>query len=291
MGHEDYKELLALEAVGALEAEGRRTLDAHLPDCAECRAELRDMSDAAAALAFAVAPVAPPAHLRARILESVRAEAPAAAPAESATPRPSSDIKGEARRLLARLGLWDILRARPALGFGAGAAFAALAVLAFTTALLWQRADGLGAEVARLSGRLNDTQGELAEQRGQLARQRELAEMLAAPGTRVSELNGKDVAPQAHAVVAVHSATGRAMLVAEGLPAAPAGKAYQLWFIAGGKPPMPGGVFKTDASGRAMMKDRMPEGAAAANAFAVTLETETGEQAPKGAMFLLSAAS
>ncbi|HEV2862104.1 MAG TPA: anti-sigma factor [Pyrinomonadaceae bacterium] len=289
MGHEDYKEMLALEAVGALEAEGRRALDAHLPGCAECRAEMRDMSDAAAGLAYSVAPVAPPAHLRARILETVRAQATAAA--EGATPPASSDIRGEARRLLARLGLWEILRARPALGFGAGVAFAAIAALAFTTALLWQRADRLGAEVAQLSGRLNDTQGELAEQRGQLARQRELAEMLAAPGTRVASLNGKDVAPQAHAVVAVHSATGRAMLVAEGLPAAPAGKAYQLWFIAGGKPPMPGGVFKTDASGRAMMKDLMPEGAASANTFAVTLEAEAGEQAPKGAMFLLSAAS
>ena len=291
MGHEDYKELLALEAVGALEAEGRRTLDAHLPDCAECRAELRDMSDAAAGLAYSVAPVAPPAHLRARILESVRAQAPAAAPDESATPRAPSDIRGEARRLLTRLGLWDILRARPALGFGAATAFAAIAALAFTTALLWQRADRLGAEVARLSGRLNDTQGELAEQRGQLARQRELAEMLAAPGTRVAELNGKDVAPQAHAVVAVHSATGRAMLVAEGLPAAPAGKAYQLWFIAGGKPPMPGGVFKTDAAGGARMTDRMTTQPASPPAFAVTLEDERGVQTPAGDMYLLGSKS
>ncbi len=296
MRHEEYKELLGLGALGALDEAERRALDAHLPDCPQCRAELRDLSDAAAGLAYAVEPVAPPAHLRARVLESVRAAAPAAAatvptaPAKSSEPPARTASAPDARGLLARLGLFEILRARPALGFGAAAAFAVIAVLGFTTALLWRRADRLGAEVARVSSRLNDTQAELASRREQLARRREMEEMLAAPGTRVAELAGKEAAPQAHAVVAVHSATGRAMLIATGLPQAPAGHAYQLWFIAGGKP-MPGGVFKTDPKGHAMLEDRMPEGANAASAFAVTLEREPGEQSPKGAMFLVSAAS
>jgi anti-sigma-K factor RskA len=297
MRHEEYKELLGLEALGALDADERRALGAHLSDCHECLAELRELSDAAAGLVYAVEPVAPPAHLRARVLESVRASAPAAttatapAPALAAEPPASpAAVTPDARGLLARLGLFEILRARPALGFGAAAAFAAIAVLAFTTALLWQRADRLGAEVARVSSRLNDTQAELAARREQLARRREMEEMLAAPGTRMAELSGKEVAPQAHAVVAVHSATGRAMLIATGLPEAPAGHAYQLWFIAGGKP-MPGGVFKTDPKGHATMADRMPEGASAASTFAVTLEREPGEQSPKGAMFLVGAAS
>jgi anti-sigma-K factor RskA len=296
MRHEEYKELLGLGALGALDEAERRALDAHLPDCPQCRAELRDLSDAAAGLAYAVEPVAPPAHLRARVLESVRAAAPAAAvptapaPAKSSEPPARPAPAPDARGLLARLGLFEILRARPALGFGAAAAFVVIAVLGFTTALLWRRADRLGAEVARVSSRLNDTQAELASRREQLARRREMEEMLAAPGTRVAELAGKEAAPQAHAVVAVHSATGRAMLIATGLPQAPAGHAYQLWFIAGGKP-MPGGVFKTDPKGHAMLEDRMPEGANAASAFAVTLEREPGEQSPKGAMFLVSAAS
>jgi anti-sigma-K factor RskA len=287
MRHEEYKEMLALGALGALGAEERRALDAHLSSCMECLAELRELNDAAAGLAYSVAPVAPPPHLRERLLESVRAQATAAEPAAR---RDAPAAEADARGLLSRLGLWEILRARPALGFGAAAAFAAVATLAVTTALLWQRADRLDAELARLSERLGASQSELAGQREQLARQRQLAEMLAAPGTRVMQLDGKEPAPQAHAVVAVHSATGRAMFVATGLPQPPPGKAYQLWFIAGGKP-MPGGVFKTDPKGVALMEDRMPEGAAAASTFAVTLESEGGEQAPKGSMFLLSAAS
>ena len=70
MRHEDYKGLLALEAAGALDEGERRTLEGHLSSCAECRAELRELSDVAAALAFTVAPVAPPARLRSLVLET-----------------------------------------------------------------------------------------------------------------------------------------------------------------------------------------------------------------------------
>ncbi|HWS52980.1 MAG TPA: zf-HC2 domain-containing protein, partial [Pyrinomonadaceae bacterium] len=73
MRHEDYRELLALEAAGAVDPSEVRALDAHLSTCAECRAELDSLRDAAAALARTVAPVAPPAHLRARVLEQVKA--------------------------------------------------------------------------------------------------------------------------------------------------------------------------------------------------------------------------
>src|SRR5205085_3474455 len=78
MRHEDYKGLLALEAAGALDEGERRTLEGHLSSCAECRAELRELSDVAAALAFTVAPVAPPARLRSLVLEQVRSLAPSA---------------------------------------------------------------------------------------------------------------------------------------------------------------------------------------------------------------------
>src|ERR1051326_404729 len=76
MRHEDYKELLALEAAGARDAGERGALEEHLSSCAECRTELRALGDAAASLAYTVAPVAPPARLRARVLESVRAASP-----------------------------------------------------------------------------------------------------------------------------------------------------------------------------------------------------------------------
>ena len=78
---------------------------------------------------------------------------------------------------------------------------------------------------------------------------------------------------------------GRAILMAKGLPPPPAGKAYQLWFIAGGKP-MPGKVFTTDASGAGTLKDQIPPQARNAAVFAITLEPEDGVQSPTGQIYL-----
>ena len=69
--------------------------------------------------------------------------------------------------------------------------------------------------------------------------------------------------------------------------AAPAGKAYQLWFIKDGKK-MPGNVFKTDPSGSGTLKDQMPAEALSAVVFAITLEPENGVPAPTGAIYLVS---
>ena len=310
MRHEDYKELLALEAAGAPLAQGeRRALEAHLPSCAECRAELRELSDAAAALAFTVAPVAPPAHLRSRVLERVRGLAPSAqgaaaretagaagaeAPAREtdgvgAPARRATAGAEEARGLLARLSLWQLLAARPSLAFGAAAAAVAFALLGTTTLLLWSRAGTLQSEVTRLTARLKEAQSALAGEREQLARARDVSDLLASGDASVTRLAGKEVAPRARAVVAYDRSTGQAALLASGLPPAPAGHAYQLWLIAD-KKPMPGGTFKSDADGRARMSDRLPSGVSKPT-FAVTLEREGGESTPKGEMYLLGSAS
>jgi hypothetical protein len=73
MGHEDYRELLALEAAGALAADESRALAEHLSSCGECRRELAGLRDTAAALLYTLPPVAPPARLRSQVLEQVRA--------------------------------------------------------------------------------------------------------------------------------------------------------------------------------------------------------------------------
>jgi hypothetical protein len=317
MRHEDYKELLALEAAGALEEGERGALLGHLPSCEECREELREMADAAASLAYTVEPVLPPAALRASVLARVRAVDPsevvAAAPKAFVDPsevtvdpsealggsRPGVSKKGgerraptsstDARGLLGGFSLWQILTGRPSLGFGAATAFAALVLLGVTSLLLWSQNRTLNAEVARLYDRLRATQTEMAGQREQLASARDVNELLSAPGARFAELAGKKPAPQAHAMLAYDRATGRAVIMATGLPPAPAGHAYQLWLIAD-KKPLPGGTFKTDAEGRARMSDRLPADIGQPT-FAVTLEREGGVPAPEGDVYLLGSAS
>ena len=304
MRHEEYKELLALEAAGALEAGERAPLEVHLSSCDECRSELRELADAAAALAYTVEPVTPHASLRARVLQSVRAVDPSEAVSRAVDPSEfaaravaPSELKGERaadpsglkgtdlRGLLRRFSLWQILGARPSLAFGGALALAAVAALGIITASLMSRNSALDREVSVLQGRLGESQSELTGARGQLASARDLNELLASPDTRVTQLSGKGGGASARATLAYERTTGRAVIVTTGLPPAPSGKAYQLWLIADNKK-MPGGTFKTDAEGRARLSDRLPAGEANPT-FAVTLEREGGVPAPEGEIYLI----
>ncbi|HEX8118020.1 MAG TPA: zf-HC2 domain-containing protein, partial [Pyrinomonadaceae bacterium] len=94
MRHEEYKQLLALEAVGALDGEERARLEEHLPSCGECREELRELTDAAASLLYTLAPVQPSPGLRADILARVHAVDPSEVfvdPSEVAAPSKAVD--------------------------------------------------------------------------------------------------------------------------------------------------------------------------------------------------------
>lgn len=126
------------------------------------------------------------------------------------------------------------------------------------------------------------------EAKSQLAREREAVELLTSPGARMAKLAGTKDAPGAQAMLA-YDKNGHAMLMAKGLPAAPKGMAYQLWFIKDGKK-MPGKVFSTDASGNGMLEDEIPTVAREAAVFAVTLEPEGGVQVPTGAIYMVSGA-
>jgi len=97
--HERWNEDLAAYALGALEPDATAVLERHLEQCDRCRAELRWLGPAVAALPEGVEAVAPPPRLRARLMAEVEADA-----------RPAA----EPRRSRLR---WPLLR--PAVGFAA----------------------------------------------------------------------------------------------------------------------------------------------------------------------------
>jgi anti-sigma-K factor RskA len=66
----DAHDLTAAYALHALDAEEREAYEEHLAQCERCRAELAQLSDSAAALAYAVEAPEPPASLRTRILDA-----------------------------------------------------------------------------------------------------------------------------------------------------------------------------------------------------------------------------
>jgi anti-sigma-K factor RskA len=125
--------------------------------------------------------------------------------------------------------------------------------------------------------------------RRDLEQSREFVQLVTSPGARVSELKGIDLGAGATATVA-YDANGHAILVADKLPSLPQGKAYQLWFIVGTKPPMPGKTFAPDSSGKGTLKEQMPREALDSVVFAVTVEPAGGVNAPTGPIYLRSSA-
>jgi hypothetical protein len=298
-GHDEYRDIIALAALDAAEGAELRDMEAHLAACAECRAELRELRGAASALALAAPPVAPSPELRTRLLASLKATPQETARVESTgsdagrasnrapnpTTNPTTNVVSleDARR--------DPRRAfvsRRAFNLTAIAASLLIVSLAVLSAVLWRRNAALNSAVASLSRALEGARGELGETRNELASARREREILISPEMRSAQLAGTKMAESARARLTYDERTGEAMFTAARLPPAPAGKAYQLWYIADGKP-MPGSVFTTDAEGRAEMRASIPPEGLRAQVFAVTLEPAGGLPAPSGEVYLKGA--
>lgn len=80
------------------------------------------------------------------------------------------------------------------------------------------------------------------------------------------------------------------LLIASNLPAAPAGKVYEMWTIPRGEgaTPVPAGLFQSDASGGAIHLQRGPVDPNL-GVVAVTLENEGGAQAPTSTPLIVAA--
>ncbi len=270
MSHEEYQQLLAANALTALDAADVRALATHLESCEDCRAQTRAWEETAAMLAFDTDQLEPRTRVRENILAAIQGEAqPAVSAEQQRTPSP---------RVLPFERPANTVRS-PLASFAAIAATVALITLSISLFFVWKQKRANDVEVARLASEMRTMQEELRHER-------EVISLITSPGAHMAELAGTNMAPGAHAMIA-YDKNGDAMLMAKGLPAAPTGKAYQLWFIKDGKK-MPGKVFKTDPSGSGMLKDQMPAEALSAAVFAITLEPENGVQAPTGAIYLVS---
>ena len=267
--HQQYQDWLALHALDALDAAEARSLEEHLATCAECRAALIEWRDATGLLAHASTPAAPSDELRRRILAAARAESSAKVVPMPIAPR--------------RSNLWpNLLKIAAAI---------AIVGLLISMIVFWRRDVAMQRDIARLTRERNRTQDQLAKEREALAKERDALAMLNSRDTKKMELAGTQTAPNARAMFVFNPQTGHAMLMTEGLPATPADKAYEVWFIPKGHTPMPGKMFTVDASGRAMMTGEIPLEARANVVIAITLEPKKGSAAPTSAIYLSSPSS
>ena len=89
MAEHPSRENLVAFALGALDAEEERIVNAHAPGCAACERELEALVPAVAVLGESVEQLEPPPELRDRVMSIVRAEAPAEAEPVHERRRPS----------------------------------------------------------------------------------------------------------------------------------------------------------------------------------------------------------
>lgn len=252
MVHNDYKEMIPAHALSALDAADEQALGKHLAECDECRRELADWEATAASLALGAKPMEPSPQVREKLLTQIRFEGRQSSSEKSASESGSNVIPFDRPKR----NPWNSLGS-----LGSIAAVILFAALIVSVFVLWQ-------------------------QNRELRRENEFFQLLTASGSRMAELSGTSEAAGATAMLA-YDRSGRAMLITKDLPRAPEGKEYQLWFIVDNKP-LPGKSFATDRSGRAMMKDEVPEAARKSAIFAVTLEPTGGVRSPTGAIYLRS---
>ncbi len=277
---EEHLALCAGFVLGALTDADRVELERHLAEgCPACDAEIARLSSGAALLAASAPPVAPPAGMKTRVFDRIRAEGerrPIAAPAPAPAATPPTRAPGRAV-----LDLPTRRRAPiPAWGFAAAAV-----LMAVTSLALWRTAADLRTELAA-------TRQQLAEQSRQLADAKQWAELLEGSNTRFVDLQ---ITPQGAALLkarAVYDPNRRRALLLFSHFTPPPGSDYQLWALRDGKPASLG-VIHADADGRAIV--RLPDTGdpASLGAFAVSLEKAGGTTmpAPEGPVVMVGALS
>jgi anti-sigma-K factor RskA len=261
-----HEELLPAYALGALDGEDLRELEAHMgTGCEECRRQLDLWQGDVEELAASVEPVAPSEETRKRIGRLAGARSPVTQVVPIQRPSRSPITK------------WALLAAAACLLLAAGSLW--------RQARLGNELDRLGAERDRLARQVAGLDQQLGLARAESQRLAESLSIITSPGSRSIQLAGLGPTPQASGHTFVSPQRGEAVFYASGLPAPEAGKTYQLWWIQDGKP-VSAGTFDVDERGSGSLRVEHVAPAGQIQAWAVTVEPEGGVPQPTGAMVL-----
>jgi anti-sigma-K factor RskA len=234
MTHQELRDMTAAFALDALDGDERAAVDAHLPGCAECREAVASHRAVSGLLAYATAPTSPPnaAALRERILRDARQVRPLDSARGIRHGVPQRDSAGGGQLPESGRGT-----RRTIAGWLAAAACLTIAAL---SGLAYR---GERAEVAQL-------RNDLVATRAEMMRRDSVVAAFLGPEVHVVSLS----APQHKPAMRVYwNHTKNVFIItAFDVPAAPAGKTYQLWGIQKGKLPLSMGTFNVDGSGRAL---------------------------------------
>lgn len=271
----EVKELAPLYAIGALEGETARDLEASLdaatPEQLRVVARWRDV---AALLPQALPLQNPPERAKERLLNRIAEEAqqtPIEIAVEESTLREAAD-RAENRVL-------TFVQPRPAESKAVRwMLIAATALLTFTSAYLFTQ-----------NSRLSSERDTLARERDKLSEDlvgvTRNFENVVSSKTRVLAMAGVET-PEANAKVIWDTEAQQWIVYIFDLPAPPSDKDYQLWYVTG-KAKISAKVFRTNERGQADFKLTLPADALDGMvATAVTLEPRGGSPQPTGKFYL-----
>ena len=210
--NEHVEDLLALYALGGLEADELKTVVDHLAVCATCQADAKRQTTLVAALASSVPPRAPHPRLRAAVLSKINVAPPARAAAQ---PRPAA----RAPRQPLGLSRW----------LAAAFAVVAAALIGWNVYLTGQ--------VVGLQHRVQYNQNALA--------------LIAGADTSHMPLVGQGAFTTAGGNAYIDQKTQNVVLVVQQLQPLAADQTYQAWII-GAQGPVSAGLFRVSDNGWGM---------------------------------------
>jgi len=272
MNWDEVKELAPLYAIGALDPETARAIEASLRHATpEQQRDIAEWLNVAALMPQALPQESPPERLKAKLFDRISAEA-RETPVEIAIAESKGDQDAERvekkvlpfapkRRIEFKVPRWSLA--------------AATILLTFTCSyLLWQNVH-LKLKNSAMAGELSGLKQEV--------------DGIVAPTTRIIAMAG-DEAPQANARIAWDTKTQQWFIYIFDLPAPPSDKDYQLWYVTKDAK-ISAAVFRTDTRGRTVLRLALPpEALAGLAATAVTLEPKGGSLQPTNTRFYLKAA-
>lgn len=245
MTDHQWSDLAAPYAFGALTPGERTGFEAHLAECATCRAEVQALRDVTGVLVHAAPDATPSPALRERILREARNVRPIGARPARAPRAPAVPWLAAAACLVLALGA----------GFG------------------YLRERAARTETARVLAAAADT----------VAARDSLVATLLSPDVGTAALAATGKPPSARLYWS--PSRRRVVMAVFDLAPAPAGRIYQLWAIAQGKP-VSLGIFNTSTNGRVTAALNVPAGLTF-EVTAVTEEPAGGSPQPTQQPFLI----
>jgi len=251
---DELSERSSLYAAGALSEEERKAYLRHLEEdqCDVCRDAVREFEAAVQALAIELPPEEPSPLVRSRLMAQATLM--------------GSGVPAQKPRARLSWLQWVV----PA------ALTAALALVIFLNA-------GLRNEIQSLTARIDDLEAQSNRQRIVLA-------ALTTPKARIVSLNGLSPNTEARGRIFWDEPGRRWWFYVRGLPPAPAGKSYQLWFVPTTGNPISARVFDTSSDGIVDLEIPLPADATELKLAALTSEPAGGRPQPSGAFVLQSKA-